>query len=122
MPRSLAKRPPKTIVGSRCEALGIGILLVALAFDFLSLGFGSAIMSTEREESLMRLTRGEKFALWCLLLVAIGFLPPVTSWAAAVDGRVLGLPFLLFWNASMVVATSVLMSLAVFIKNRVDRP
>lgn len=69
----------------------------------------------------MDLTRGEKFALLCLLPIVIGFLPPVTSWAAAVEGRVLGLPFLLFWNAMMVVATSVLMSLAFVIKNTVDK-
>ena len=50
----------------------------------------------------------------------IGFLPPVTGWAAAVEARVLGLPFLLFWNSLMVVAAALLMSLALVIKNRAD--
>ena len=69
----------------------------------------------------MHLSRGEKFALWCLLPIFIGMLPPVTTWAAAVEARVLGLPFLLFWNSAMVTLTAVLMSLAVLIKSRVDR-
>ncbi|MEN8163456.1 MAG: DUF3311 domain-containing protein [Acidobacteriota bacterium] len=68
----------------------------------------------------MKLTRGEKRALLCLLPIVIGFLPPVTGWAVSVDGRVLGLPFLLFWNALMVVATAALMSLALVIKTRID--
>jgi len=70
----------------------------------------------------MRLTRGECFALLCFLPVVIGLLPPVTAWAAAVEGRVLGLPFLLFWNSLMIVMTAVLMSLALVVKDRVDRP
>ena len=37
----------------------------------------------------MRLTRGEKLALLCLLPIVIGFLPPVTGWVAAVEARVL---------------------------------
>ena len=53
----------------------------------------------------MRLTRGERFALLCLVPIIIGFLPPVTAWAAAVEGRFFGLPFLIFWSALMVVAT-----------------
>lgn len=69
----------------------------------------------------MRLTRGEKAALICLFLVAAGFLPPVTTWAANVEARVLGLPFLLFWNAFMVLSTAVLMTLALVIKDRLDR-
>jgi hypothetical protein len=68
----------------------------------------------------MRLTRGEKFALLCLLPIVIGFLPPVTAWAVAIEARVLGLPFLLFWNGLMVAAAALLMSLAFVIKNRVD--
>jgi len=68
----------------------------------------------------VRLTRGEKLALLCLLPVVIGFLPPVTAWAASVEARVLDLPFLLFWNALMVAATALLMSVAFAIKNRVD--
>ncbi len=69
----------------------------------------------------MHLTQGEKIALLFFLPIVIGFLPPVTAWAATVEGRILGLPFLLFWNAMMVVVTGLLMSLALVIKNRVDR-
>jgi len=69
----------------------------------------------------VHLTRGEKVALLFFLPVVIGYLPPVTGWAAAVEGRVLGLPFLLFWNSMMVVATALLMSLALVVKNRMDR-
>ncbi len=69
----------------------------------------------------MRLTRGEWFAVLLFLPVVIGFLPPVTGWAAGVETRVLGLPFLLFWNGFMVAATAVLMTLALAIKDRVDR-
>ncbi|MCP4899466.1 MAG: hypothetical protein GY906_21075 [bacterium] len=68
----------------------------------------------------MRLTKGEKRALWCLLPILVGFLPPVTGWAASVEGRMLGLPFLLFWNGMMVGATSLLMGVALVIKHRVD--
>jgi hypothetical protein len=66
------------------------------------------------------MTRGEKLALWCLLPIVVGFLPPVTAWAASVEGRMLGLPFLLFWNSLMVLATAALMSLAFYLKRRVD--
>lgn len=69
----------------------------------------------------MRLTRGEWWAMLFFLPVVIGFLPPVTSWAATQSLRPLGLPFLLFWNGAMVAATAVLMSLAFVVKNRVDR-
>ncbi len=69
----------------------------------------------------MFLTRGEKVALWCFIPIVVGFLPPVTGWAAGIDARVLGLPFLLFWNGLMVLMASLLMSLAVVVKNRVDR-
>ena len=68
----------------------------------------------------MKLTRGEKRAFWCVVPVFVGFLPPVTTWAAGVEIRVLGLPFLLFWNALMVVLTSALMTLAFAIKTRID--
>jgi hypothetical protein len=68
----------------------------------------------------MRLTRGERLALLCFLPVVVGFLPPVTGWAAAVEVRVLGLPFLVFWSSLMVVATVVLMNIAYVIKHRVD--
>jgi hypothetical protein len=68
----------------------------------------------------VHLTRGEKLALLCFVPILVGFLPPVTAFAAAVQTRVLGLPFLLFWNSLMVALTAVLMSLAFAIKNRVD--
>ena len=68
----------------------------------------------------MRLTRGEKLALWCMVPILVGLLPPVTGWAAAVESRIFGLPFLLLWNTSMVVATAVLITLALFVKDRVD--
>ena len=69
----------------------------------------------------MHLTRGEKLALWCFAPIVIGFLPPVTAWAAAVDSRVLGLPFLLFWNGLMAAVTAVLMGLALLIVQRAGR-
>ena len=69
----------------------------------------------------MRLTRGEWFAVLVFIPVVIGFLPPVTGWAAAQETRVLGLPFLLFWNGFMVVMTTVVMSIAFVVKERVDR-
>jgi hypothetical protein len=69
----------------------------------------------------MKLTLGEKRALVCYALVLIGFMPPVFAWAAGSDAMVLGLPFPLFWAALMVLATSVLMSLAFVIKQRSDR-
>jgi len=68
----------------------------------------------------MRLTRGERFALLCFVPIVVGFLPPVTGWVAGVEGRVLGLPFLLFWSSLMVVATATLMSIAYAVKKRVD--
>jgi hypothetical protein len=68
----------------------------------------------------MQLTRGEKLALWCVVPIVIGLLPPVTGWAAGVEARVLGLPFLLFWNTAMVAATALLLTLALVIKDRVD--
>ena len=69
----------------------------------------------------MHLTRGEKMALCLLLPMVIGLLPPVTGWAAAVQTTAFGLPFLLFWNALMVVGASLLLGLAVILKRRVDR-
>ena len=69
----------------------------------------------------MRLTRGEWFAMLCFLPLVVWFLPPVTGWAAAVEARVLGMPFLLFWNGLGVAMTAVLMSLALVVKERVDR-
>ena len=69
----------------------------------------------------MRLTRGEKLALLCLVPIVVGLLPPVTGWAAGVEQRVLGLPFLLFWNGFMVLVTSLLLGVALGLKSRVDR-
>ncbi len=69
----------------------------------------------------MHLTRGEKRALWCVLPICVGFLPPVTGWAASVETRLMGLPFLLLWNTLMVAATAGLMTLALVITDRVDR-
>jgi hypothetical protein len=68
----------------------------------------------------MKLTAGERRALWCLLPVIVSFLPPVTTWAAGVERRVLGLPFLVFWNALSVALTAFWMTLALRIKDRVD--
>ncbi len=69
----------------------------------------------------MKLTRGECRALICYAAVLVGFLPPVIVWASNVQARVFGLPFLLFWAALMVLSTSVLMTIAVYIKDRSDR-
>jgi len=69
----------------------------------------------------MRLTRGERRCLVLIALVFAGFLPPVTWWANGVQSRVLGLPFLLFWTALMVLVTAALMGLANVIKDRSDR-
>ena len=68
----------------------------------------------------MQVTRGEKKAAWCLVPILVGFLPPVTTWAAAVESRPMGLPFLLFWNCLMIVVTSIAMTIAFAIKSRVD--
>jgi hypothetical protein len=68
----------------------------------------------------MHVTPGEKRAAWCLVPILIGFLPPVTTWAAAVETRPLGVPFLLFWNCLMIVITALAMTLAFAIKIRVD--
>ena len=69
----------------------------------------------------MKLTRGERRALWCLVPVIVSFLPPVTTWAAGVGARPFGLPFLVFWNTLSVVLTSFWMTLALRIKTRTDR-
>lgn len=68
----------------------------------------------------MHVTRGEKKAAWCLVPILVGFLPPVTTWAAAVESRPMGVPFLLFWNCLMIVVTSIAMTAAFAIKSRVD--
>ena len=69
----------------------------------------------------MTLTRGERRALLCLVPVVVSFLPPVTTWAASVETRVLGLPFLVFWNAFSVAMTAFWMTLAFRIRERGDR-
>ena len=69
----------------------------------------------------MRLTRGEWAAMLCFLPLVVWFLPPVTGWAASIEARVLGVPFLLFWNGLGVAATAALMTLALAVKERVDR-
>jgi hypothetical protein len=69
----------------------------------------------------MKLTRGERRALWCLVPVVVSLLPPVTTWAASVETRVLGLPFLVFWNALSAGMAAVWMSLALVLKDRGDR-
>jgi len=68
----------------------------------------------------MRITAGERRALWCLVPILVAFLPPVTGWAAGVRARVFGLPFLIFWNAAAIVLTSILVTAAFRIKERVD--
>lgn len=68
----------------------------------------------------MQPTPGEKRAALCLVPIIVGFLPPVTTWAAAVEIRIAGLPFLLFWTATMMVVTALAMTLAFAIKHRVD--
>jgi hypothetical protein len=68
----------------------------------------------------MRLTPGERRALWCLVPVFAAFLPPVTLWVAGVRERVFGLPFLLLWNAASVAATAGWVLLALRIKDRTD--
>ncbi|HEX6852964.1 MAG TPA: hypothetical protein VF139_16330 [Candidatus Polarisedimenticolaceae bacterium] len=69
----------------------------------------------------MKLTRGERRALLCLVPVVVSFLPPVTTWAASVPTRVLGLPFLVFWNSLSVAMTAFWMTLALRIVDRSDR-
>lgn len=69
----------------------------------------------------MKLTRGERWALVCYAVVLVGFMPPVIVWANGVEARVLGLPFLLFWAATMVLVTAVMMTVAFWVKGRIDR-
>ena len=66
-------------------------------------------------------TRGEWRALACWLVVLVGFMPPVIVWVARVEWTVLGMPFLLFWIAMMVLVTAASMTLAGVIKDRSDR-
>ena len=67
-------------------------------------------------------TKGEWRALWCWLLVVIGFMPPVILWVEGVQIKVLGMPFLLVWVAGMVLMTSVLMTLAYWNRDFLAQP
>ncbi len=78
-------------------------------------------MFLRQKGSELKLTLGERRALMCYAVVLVGFLPPVIVWASGVREQVLGLPFLLFWAALMVLATSVLMTIAFYIKDWSDR-
>lgn len=69
----------------------------------------------------MNVTRGERRALICLVPVVVSFLPPVTTWAASIESRVLGLPFLVFWNGLSVAMTAFWVTLAFRIQDRGDR-
>jgi hypothetical protein len=68
----------------------------------------------------VRLTPGERRALLCLVPVVVSFLPPVTSLAAGIEARVLGVPFLVFWSALSVAMTAGWMTLALRLKDRRD--
>jgi len=70
----------------------------------------------------MRMTPGERRALLCVLPSLVALLPPVTNWAAEVRARVFGIPFLVFWNASAILMTSVLTTVALHVKGRMDGP
>ena len=69
----------------------------------------------------MRLTPGERKALFFLLLIVVGFMPPVTNLANRIEPFVLGLPFLLFWAAFMILFTSACMFVAHRIQERTDK-
>jgi hypothetical protein len=69
----------------------------------------------------MRLTRGERWALLCYALVVLGFMPPVISWVNRVEPLVLGVPFFYAWAGIMTLATSGLMTIAFFLRERLDR-
>lgn len=69
----------------------------------------------------MKLTRGEWAAMLCFAPLVVWFLPPVTGWVAATGARVLGVPLLLCWNGLGVAMTAVLMTLALAVKDRIDR-
>jgi hypothetical protein len=69
----------------------------------------------------MKPTRGERRALLCLVPVVVSFLPPVTTWAASIPIRVLGIPFLVFWSGFSVAMTAIWMTLALRIVDRSER-
>jgi len=54
----------------------------------------------------------EKRALWALLFVAAGFLPPVTLLTGRAEPFVLGVPLNFLWLAFMIAGTVVALSLA----------
>lgn len=70
----------------------------------------------------MELSKGEKKALVFLLIMILGFMPPVINLANRITPYVLGMPFLLFWVSFMVLMTSVLMTCAYIVRERTDRP
>jgi hypothetical protein len=69
----------------------------------------------------VKLTPGERRATLCLVPVVVSFLPPVTTWAAAVEFRPLGFPFLVFWNGLSVAMTCFWVALALRLAGRRDR-
>lgn len=69
----------------------------------------------------MKPSRGERRASICLVPVVVWFLPPVTTWAASVETRVLGLPFLVFWSALGAAMSAFWMTLALRLYERGDR-
>jgi hypothetical protein len=70
----------------------------------------------------MRLTPGEARALRWMIPAGLFFLPPVTNWAAGARPRVLGIPFLVFWSACGILATSLAALAALRAKDRIDGP
>lgn len=68
----------------------------------------------------MQLTRGEKKSIFFLIVMILGFMPPVINGVNRIEPVVLGMPFLLFWISFMVLMTSVLMSMAYVVRERTD--
>lgn len=68
----------------------------------------------------MNLTRGERRVIWFLVPIVVALLPPVTNWAAAVRVRVVGIPFVVFWNASVTLVTAVVMTIAFRLREEID--
>ncbi len=69
----------------------------------------------------MGFTKGEKKAFIFLLIVILGFMPPVTNLVNRVTPYVLGMPFLLFWSSFMVLMTTVFMTYAYVVREREDK-
>ena len=74
-----------------------------------------------RGGSSLKLSRGERWALLFYAVVVAGFMPPAIGWANRVEPFVLELPFFVFWIGLMTLLTSVLMTVAFIVKERVDR-